>query len=237
MMRLSLLAAALLAAGCDQGPKGDSYFPLTVGSSWTYDVTSDVDGTVTHDVQEHSVTRTIDYEGGGTVFVRRNDVPGSVGMEYWLRMDKVGISRIAQRTDIDEQAKLDPNARTVLKLPLTAGASWLVPSQPFVIGPKTDLGQRDIKMPKVLMNNTVEAMDEVVTVPAGTFKQCARIEGVGNLPLYLDAVTGFKDIPIVNREWYCKGVGLVKVERVELLSSNFFSGGKVVMELTAYQLP
>ncbi len=87
------------------------------------------------------------------------------------------------------------------------------------------------------MTNVVEAMDEVVTVPAGTFKDCARVVGNGILPLYLDAVQGFKDIPIVNREWYCKGVGLVKVERVEELSSALFSGGKITMELSSFELP
>lgn len=237
MMRLSLLAAAVLLAGCSPEPKGDSYFPLSVGSSWTYDLTSDIDGAITHETQVSSVPRTIDYEGGDQVIVRRAEMVGGIGVEYWLRRDKVGIARIAQRTDVDEIAKLDPNARTVLKLPLTVGGSWMVPTQTFVIGPKTDLGQRDLKMPKVLMTNVVEAMDEVVTVPAGTFKDCARVVGNGILPLYLDAVQGFKDIPIINREWYCKGVGLVKVERVEELSSNFFSGGKITMELKDFELP
>ena len=237
MMRLSLIAALLLLAGCTPEPKGDSYFPLQVGSNWTYDLTSDIDGTISHDTQVISVPRTIDYASGDQVFVRRAEIEGGIGVEYWLRHDKVGIARIAQRTDVDEIAKLDPNARTVLKLPLTVGASWMVPTQTFVIGPKTDLGQRDIKMPKVLMTNVVEGMEEEVTVPAGTFKHCARVIGNGILPLYLDAVQGFKDIPIINREWYCKGVGLVKVERVEALSSTLFSGGKITMELTSYELP
>lgn len=236
MMRLTIVAAAVLLAGCSPEPKGDSYFPLSVGSSWTYDLTSDIDGAITHETQVSIVPRTIDYEGGDQVIVRRAEMVGGIGVEYWLRRDKVGIARIAQRTDLDEIAKLDPNARTVLKLPLTIGGSWMVPTQTFVIGPKTDLGQRDLKMPKVLMTNVVEAMDDVVTVPAGTFKECARVVGNGILPLYLDAVQGFKDIPIINREWYCKGVGLVKVERVEELSSNFFSGGKITMELSDFEL-
>ena len=236
-MRISLLAAAILVAGCSPAPKGESYFPLNVGASWTYDITNNIDGTVSHETQVNSVPRTIDYVGGDQVYVRRAEMPGGIGVEYWLRKDKIGIARIAHRTDADEQAQLDPNARTVLKLPLTVGGSWMVPSQPFVIGPKTDLGQRDIKMPKVLMTNVVEALNETVTVPVGTFKDCARVVGNGMLPLYLDAVQGFKDIPIINREWYCKGVGLVKVERVEQLSSNFFSGGTITMELTAFELP
>ena len=236
MMRLSLIAAALLAAGCSPQPKGDSYFPLTIGSSWTYEVTSDIDGTVSHDRQISSVSRTIDQDDTGQVIVRRSETPGGVGVEYWLRHDKVGISRVAKRTDIEEQATLDPNPRTVLKLPLTVGASWMVPSEPFVIAAKTDLGQGMLKMPKVLMTNVVEAVDEEVTVSAGVFKYCARIVGNGTLPLYLDAVQGFKDVPIVNVEWYCKGVGLVKVERTEELSSNFFAAGKITMELMEFDL-
>ncbi len=237
MKRLTCITIAVLLAGCNHAPQGDSYFPLDVGGVWEYDVTSDIDGTVSHQPYIASVARTIDYEGGDQIFVRRIEIPGSIGIEYWLRKDKVGISRIAQRLDTDEQAKLDRNARTVLKLPLTVGASWMVPTDPFAIGPKTDLGQREIKMPKVMMTNTVEAMDETVTVEAGTFKHCARISGTGSLPLFLDAVQGFKDIPIVNREWYCKGVGLVKLEREEILSSNFFSGGKIKMELSEFKLP
>ena len=63
------------------------------------------------------------------------------------------------------------------------------------------------------------------------------IVGVGVLPLYIDAVQGFSDIPITNREWYCKGVGLVKVERDEPLTSILWSGGTVKMELTHFELP
>ena len=65
----------------------------------------------------------------------------------------------------------------------------------------------------------------------------ARVVGNGILPLYLDAVQGFKDIPIISREWYCKGVGLVKLEREEILFSNFFSAGTIKMELTEFELP
>ncbi len=237
MTRLTLIAAALLAAGCSSQPQGDSYFPLDVGARWEYDVASDINNTLTRETYVATVARTIDYEGGDQVFVRRIEVPGSIGIEYWLRKDKVGIARIAKRSDIDEQARLDPNARIVLKLPVTLGASWMVPSEPFVVAPKTDLGQREVKMPKVLMTYTVEAVDETVTVPAGTYKDCARIVGLGNLPLYLDAVQGFVDIPITNREWYCKGVGLVKVEREEPLSSMLWSGGKITMELSEFKMP
>lgn len=237
MKRLTLIAAALLAAGCSREPSGDSYFPLDIGARWQYDVASDINGILTRETYIASVDRTIDYAGGDQVWVRRVEAPGNIGIEYWLRKDKVGIARIAKRTDVEEQAKLDSNARTVLKLPVAAGASWMVPTEPFVIAPKTDLGQREVKMPKVLMTYTIEAVDETVTVPAGTFKNCARAVGVGNLPLYIDAVQGFTDVPITNREWYCKGVGLVKVERDEPLTSILWSGGKITMELTDYQMP
>jgi hypothetical protein len=236
--RLLLGAIALTLSACsNQAPQGESYFPLEVGARWEYDIASDINGTLTHQTTVISVDRTIDYEGGDQVYVRRVEVPGSIGVEYWLRKDKVGIARIAKRTDVEAQAKLDPNARTVLKLPLTLGGSWMVPSEPFVIAPKTDLGQREVKMPKVLMTHNVEALDETITVAAGTFKHCARIVGGGNLPLYIDAVQGFHDIPINQTEWYCKGVGLVKLTRKEDLFSMLWSGGSISMELTEYKLP
>ena len=236
--RLTVVAAALLAAGCSKPlPQGESYFPLDVGARWEYDVASDISGTLTHQTYITSVDRTIDYAGGDQVFVRRVDVPGTVGVEFWLRKDAQGISRIAKRTDVEEQAKLDANARTVIKLPLTQGVQWMVPTEAFIVLPKGDLGLKDLKMPKILMSYNVEAVDETVTVPAGTFKNCAKVVGNGSLPLYADAVMGFKDVPVQSTEWYCKGVGLVKLERREDIVSALWNSGKIVMELTDFRLP
>lgn len=238
MRRRTLLSAALATlAGCSQSlPVGDSYFPLAVGSTWEYDVASDINNILTHETYTLSVDRVVDTDAG-EVFVRRVDVPGTIGIEYWLRQEKDRITRIAQRIDADEQAKLDRNPRVVLKLPVTVGANWMVPTEPFVIAPKLEMGMGTTKMPKVLMTYNVEAIDETVTVPAGTFKHCARVAGSGNMNLYLDAVQGFRDVPVVNREWYCKGVGLVKVERTETLQSAYYSTGQIKMELTAFKLP
>ena len=237
MKCLSLIPAVLLLAGCSQSvPVGDSYFPLLVGATWEYDVASDINNILTHETYVLSVDRTIDTESG-EVFVRRVEVPGSIGIEYWLRQQKDSITRIAQRIDADETAKLDRNPRVVLKLPVTVGATWMVPTDTFIIAPKLEMGMGTTKMPKVLLTYTVEAVDETVAVPAGTFKSCARIAGNGSMTLYLDAVQGFRDIPVVNREWYCKGVGLVKVERTELLQSAYYSSGKITMALTEFKLP
>lgn len=237
MKRLFLIPAALALAGCSQSvPVGDSFFPLVVGATWEYDVASDINNILTHETYVLSVDRTVDTESG-EVFVRRVEVPGSIGIEYWLRQQKDSITRIAQRIDADDQARLDRNPRVVLKLPVAVGATWMVPTEPFVIAPKFEMGMGTTKMPKILMTYNVEAVDETVTVPAGTFKQCARVTGNGNMTLYLDAVQGFRDVPVVNREWYCKGVGLVKVDRAEILQSAYYSTGRIKMELTSFTLP
>jgi hypothetical protein len=237
MMRLTLLASALLVAGCSKSPQGDSFFPLDVGARWEYDVASDIDNTLTHKTMVASVDRTVENEAGDEIFVRRVEAPAEIGIEFWLRKDKNGIVRIAKRVDVEGQAKLDRDPRMVLKMPLAQGATWMVPSEPFIIAPKEGLGVRDVKMPKVMMNYTIEAIDDTVTVPAGTFKNCARAVGYGMLPLFVDAVQGFVNLTLTNREWYCKGVGLVKVERDEPLNSMLWSGGKITMALTEYKLP
>ena len=75
-----------------------------------------------------------------------------------------------------------------------------------------------------------------VEVPAGHFKQCARVAGRADLTVYADPVSGFRKIPLTTTEWYCKDVGLVKLVRIENLDSSFFSGGKVEMVLTQFSI-
>ena len=82
----------------------------------------------------------------------------------------------------------------------------------------------------------VVKMNQSLTVNAGEFNNCVLIEGNANLSIYVGAVRGRKDVPIINREWYCKGIGLVKLERIEDLRSDIWTGGKIVLELLNYKI-
>ncbi|MFC7517661.1 hypothetical protein ACFQUU_21855 [Herbaspirillum sp. GCM10030257] len=223
----------LVCALCSCKQKEDStnsYFPLTVGSRWTYAVSSDVDGKALRDSHVISVISE-SLKGNEPVVVRRNETEGNIGIEYALRVNPTGIERIAQRSDLEEQATRDEPPRTVLPLPLKAGASWRTQTTAYFILRKSEHPRELRYSHKALMTYTVEAIDETVTVPAGTFRHCARITGVAYLTLYTDPVAGFRKVPLITNEWYCKGIGMVKLERIEEVSTAFFSGGKMLMEL------
>jgi hypothetical protein len=49
-------------------------------------------------------------------------------------------------------------------------------------------------------------------------------------------VAGWRNMPLTTTEWYCRGVGLVRLERREpSLGSSFLTGGSLTMELVAWR--
>ena len=235
MRRLGLAACVLLAA-CKPGQDSQSYFPLAPGARWTYAVQTDADGTSSRQQQTISVLDERRHDGK-PLFIRRSETPGNIGIEYWLRAQPDGIVRIAQRMDLEEIATLDAAPRTVLKLPLAVGASWRTPTVTYTVMHKNEY-PREVKYGRGMpMVYTVEALDEKLTVPAGSFEHCARVVGQAELTLFTDPVRGFNKVPVTTTEWYCRGVGLVKLERMESLATMFYTGGKVVMELVEYSVP
>jgi hypothetical protein len=235
-MRSLGLAVCVLLAGCKPGHDNTSYFPLAPGAHWTYSVQTEADGTASRQQQTISVLDERRFDSK-PLFIRRSETPGNIGIEYWLRAQPDGIVRIAQRMDLEETATLDPAPRTVLKLPLTLGANWRAPTVPYTVMRKNEY-PREVKYGRgMLMAYTVEALDDKVTVPAGSFEHCARVVGRAELTLFTDPVHGFNKVPVTTTEWYCRGIGLVKLERLESLATMFYSGGKVTMELVDYRVP
>ena len=64
------------------------------------------------------------------------------------------------------------------------------------------------------VKSTIESINEVVTVPAGTFKGCLKIKTIG----FAEKVIGTEWLPEekvrIDREWYkwfAPGIGLIKV--------------------------
>ena len=49
--------------------------------------------------------------------------------------------------------------------------------------------------------------------------------------IYADPVVGWRELPLTTTEWYCAGVGLVKLVREEPAESTFLTGGTLTMEL------
>ena len=87
----------------------------------------------------------------------------------------------------------------------------------------------------VLMSYRIEALGEALTTRAGQFTDCIRVQGLAVIKLFADPVAGFRDLPLTTTEWYCKGVGLVKVQRSEPAKSAFLTGGTMTLELIEWQ--
>lgn len=221
----AVLALALLS-GCSGRDLGNEWFPLREGASQTLDVRYATDEPQDPEQWTMQVMAPTALKGQ-TVAVRHH----SAGVSYYLQVDDKGVRRVATRTDIDQEPTDDAEPVWVLKAPYQAGTEWTTPTVPYLLQRKNEY-PRDLKYShKVLMNWRIEAADDSITLADGSVhKPCLRVVGLARLNLYTDPVNGFNDVPLTSREWYCRGEGLVKLEREEKVPAGFITGGKLTAE-------
>ena len=123
----------------------------------------------------------------------------------------------------------------MLKQPLSVGTSWQADTAPYLLE-RAQQFPPEIRHshPAVPMVYRIEATDEAVDTGAGRFEHCLRVQGVASLHLYVDAASGWKDLPLITREWYCPGVGLVRLSREEHTASSFVTGGTLTLDLQSW---
>ncbi|MBS0435784.1 MAG: hypothetical protein JSR75_13000 [Proteobacteria bacterium] len=221
-----------LLAGCGAAPQDDSLFPLAAGHRWAYELTTEWENNVVE--HEPRVIETLGRERleSGEAWRRRSDS----GVDYWLRSDALGIYRVATKSELQEEPQPDKEPRFVLKAPVAVGTSWRASTTAYLLQRRQEF-PREIRHghPGVPMTYTIEALGEKLQVRAGAFENCVRVRGVAALRLFADPVVGWKDMPLVTTEWYCAGVGLVKLVREEPAESSFLTGGKLTMELVDWR--
>ena len=194
-MRKQLAVAAgivclmLSVWACSKGPA--TYYPLGEGRTWKYQISAptgsgEVQGEITasnlatRELKGKKVTpQKYEMQGGG-----RSIALSSI----YIAEDANGIYIFAQQFPHDVEPKITSVPEYVLKKPVKVGSTW---DTTLELG-----GGRSVPA-----NATIASIDEVVDVPAGTFKDCVKVRIIGT------------DKGATGREayrWFAPSVGLVK---------------------------
>ena len=232
---LAALAALAALPGCGGPTRDDALFPLAPGHVWTYRVTTELENEAPQ--SRTQTLRTLGDEAlppldGERAWRRRNDD----GVDYWLRSDTTGIYRVASKSDLMEDPQPDKPVRFVLKAPYSVGTQWQASTTAYLLMRRSDFPRELRHTHKTIsMQYQIEAVDEALETPAGRFDHCVRVKGAASARVYVDPTSGWRDLPLTTREWYCPGVGLARLERLEPVASPFLTGGSLTMELIAWQ--
>lgn len=229
---LGALIGLSLGACSNSTQVGDPLFPLGEGRSWTYKNITKYDGPV-DSVRETQTIKARGQEeiGGKPAWRRRSDT----GVDYWLRFDDTGVYRIATKTDVDRDPKIDPDPRFVLRKPYTVGTEWVNLTSPYILERPNEFSRKLSTVYKPFpMTYRIDALNETVETSAGTFKGCLRVAGRAVIKSYVDSSGVWDDVPLTTTEWYCPDVGLVRLIRREKSTTKLVRGGEFIMDLAAW---
>jgi hypothetical protein len=87
-----------------------------------------------------------------------------------------------------------------LKFPLAVGGSW---------GRELDYVYANQKF-VAPVTNTIEKMDDIVTVPAGKFEKCMKVKTYYSGKINLKSSGGNLELTVEGEGWYAPGIGLIK---------------------------
>ncbi len=144
---------------------------------------------------------------------------GLLHTQYFNRGEGMGALR-------ESPALLLPKTIAVDEQWTFTSALRLIESRTFA--PEDRLAFRPLP---ITMKATIKALNDTVNVPAGRYRDCIRVEAVGETQVPTDRGTSFAVVRAEQTEWYKPGVGLVRMVRKETSDSRFLDKGQYTQEL------
>ena len=123
----------------------------------------------------------------------------------------------------------------MLRKPYVLGTQWEASTVAYILQQRNSM-MKELRYNSkpLMMKYRIGALAQKIETAAGTFEGCIRVEGEAKIKLYVDAELVWREVPIFSTEWYCPGVGLVRVERVETSPSRLLLGGSMTLDLTQW---
>jgi len=219
LLRAVAVAVVAAAVWALAGPGSSvDYYPLQPGLVWRYQVTNPKGGSGELKVTNVGARRL----GEQRVTEQRLEMEQSVASRFVARRAD-GIMVVAeQRPGQSEPVPLE-QASVLLRTPVAVGDAWDAGSTSTAIAPGAVIATRA----------TVESVNDEVTVPAGTFRDCVRIVSNGRLTTEAQNVEGPVEILVGTRMWYAPGVGLVQMTRRESAERPDLPGLQLTFKLAS----
>lgn len=216
------------------GPGDPSnYFPMTMGSTWTYSGTDSINGSIPVSYTNISTITGTKTINGTPAIVWHDSNPWNAGAEdsYYLK-DSNGLIYLGSN-DINDILDSQIIPYWPVKFPLTAGSNHVLCDKTNLnFGVDADYDGVNETF-DVYSTVTVMSSSETVTVPAGAFMNSVKIELDIFYTVTLSKTKAQAFVTQTDTIWAAPGVGIVKM-------SSVVAGGGVsyttIEELTSYSI-
>jgi len=197
---LAVVAVALWWVAHPAAQNDASYYPLSAGMNWEYELTNTANPD--QPVRLRVVNSGRQRVGTWNAAVQRLEAPGAIGFRY-VFSDGELIALVAEQNPGKSEPSLLEKPSPILRLPVEVGKSWESETTSTAFAP-------GVKLP---VTATIESVGDHADSGIGSFENCVRVSSQGKVRIAGDL--GSVEVRIDSKLWYAPGVGLVHLERRE----------------------
>jgi hypothetical protein len=222
------LAALAFLSACQA--TSDSYYPLEERLRWEMEMSGEeapIPGEPLRKIKNEQISllnlprRQL---GGVEVVPQMGDFRGHQWFAF-VAADERGIYEVANQAVEQSEPELVDGRFYILKFPVAAGTTWERSVQ------TSSLKEEQVEL---IGTSTIVSVGESVTVPAGTFSNCAQVRTTAADTTRVPQVFGPVKVEVEMTEWLAPGVGVVKAERVEKTDRPELGGGTMQVALKRF---
>lgn len=209
---------------CSRG--SEFYYPLKEGMTWEYKLSLNSEGAYGTKKSWTKKVVLINFAPreleGKDVTPQKRDIEGQI-LFFFFTEDSNGINLFAFQLPEDVEPYINPFPSYAIKYPIQVGTTWDTTQAAILVGCP------------ITLKHTIEKVDEVVTVSAGTFKGCAKVKSIGATKVALGDPMGVANIREEYYDWFAPGVGLIK-QIIKSTSDNSYVGfSETTMQLESFK--
>jgi len=205
---LTLFLLCLLVFYFEFNLSGQSdYYPLNSGTQFVYEVKATQKSSSSLP-QEQILSAMILHLGpasvqGKTVTPEGRYIDGKLAGVTFVADDETGIYYYANQNSNQKKPVVMNPIQYLIKYPVQTGSRWKQQSSGFEM-------VNDRKLP-ITLDASIVSDNEIVSVPAGVYVKCLKVEMTGKLP----SLNGGPEFRISNQLWYAPGLGMIKQVQTE----------------------